>query len=226
MKNASRYLRCLAFLALVLASCTKEAQPSTLELASERLEQINPALSALPDSVKLAAVYCLDHGQAPEGWTTSEKPLASPMRAQVETVCDCTPDPFVYRRQLTDNQTGEVTEFYHANTETLVKVIGHFGTASPLIYDNNNDGTVTAPDLMDYLGGFGTSFTDTDACSFTVLFEFSGAWQTSFPDCPVSFLHVTASDEDGMSSDACPLSTFWTERVYPDAENVVEFWHN
>lgn len=208
------------------------ADDVTTEYPSEVLEVIDvneiPAEvdgvripAEIPARLRVALAYTLETGEAyPEQFAENDPPA---LHRSGETVCDCTPDPFIYARKTTVNDVESWT--YHSDVPTLLAVVNAFTTFSPLTYDLDGDGTVGTSDLTSVLSGYGTEETSTAACDFTVDVEASSAWITSYPDCDISFLHVTVLDESGMSSDACPLNTFWTERVYSAGDStVVDFW--
>jgi hypothetical protein len=135
---------------------------------------------------------------------------------------ECNPNAFCYQKVVYADDT---TTTFYGNVTTLMNVVGNWGDQLSFnIYDTNQDGYVNVPDLNNVLGGFGNSNT-TDHGDFEVTTVASSAWIAEYPGAYTAFIHVSVTDESGLDMDACPLNTFWTERIYPDSV-VREYWHN
>ena len=147
--------------------------------------------------------------------------LKQERRVDTFTMCDCVPSSFCYAKRVTTD-TSTVWNYY-ANTQTVVNVVGSFGANSPHIYDLDASGTVNTPDLFNIVGGYGATGT-TNPCDFIITDVFSHGWLAEYPEAWASFTHQTVLDDPPLGLDACPLDTWWSERIYLDSV-VVEYWH-
>lgn len=145
--------------------------------------------------------------------------LASLLSA-AQNMCECTPNASVYASILQAEQGDEINTYTDAST--LLDVLGAWGQWSANLYDINADGTVDTADLLLVLGGYGNESL-TSICDFDITGTWSSAWQCDYPGTVICFLHISVTDETDLDWDACPLNTFWTERLVPQGI-LREYW--
>jgi hypothetical protein len=144
-----------------------------------------------------------------------------PFQMVGQSMCDCVTNADVYADVLFADTYTEMQTY--TDTGVLMDIIGNWGTISPNIYDLDGSGSVDSGDLLLALGGFGIESL-TDICDFVITGTWSSAWQCDYPDTQICFLHISVTDESDLDWDACPLNTFWTERLTPEGI-LREYWH-
>jgi len=130
--------------------------------------------------------------------------------------CDCNDTGQIYRVvKSVDNEV--VEDNYYFNTNTLLAFNAAIGYPSGNIYDFDASGTVDAADYLSMIGGYGQHPPEFNLCDVTVDFVNSHGWQSSYPDAYFCIVHITATDESALNTNACPLNTFNIEVVYQDS---------
>lgn len=148
-------------------------------------------------------------------WRALQSPIAP------FAFCECTESGFMYARKTV--YTDSVEWEYHSNAMVLNGVVGNYGSYSPHIFDLNSTGVVDANDINAINSGFATADTTVDICDFEIVQSFSHGWEATYPGTITAFLHPSVVDESELGTGACPLNTWWTERIYADS-TVVEYW--
>ena len=146
--------------------------------------------------------------------------LLIPISVSAQNMCECNPTARVYADRLYAD-TYTVTNTY-SDSGVILSMLGSWQTVSPNIWDLDGSGSVDSGDLLLMLGGFGTE-SDTDLCDFDIQGTWSSAWLCDYPGTEICFLHISVTDESDLDWDACPLNTFWTERLTPEGI-LREYW--